>query len=95
MKLPCCKNFYLDVNRKGIYFIWVRLKNRKAELEKLVKVNLAKHAGMFCREITATIKDLSSQTENYLFLEFQRIKKLPNTPLRCLNFSFSIQSHST
>ena len=35
MELPSCKIFYFYVNRKGIYFIWVMLKSRKAELEQL------------------------------------------------------------
>ena len=82
MKLPCCKNFYLDVNRKGIYFIWVPLKSRNAELEKLVRVNSAKHGGMFCREITATIKDLFSNTKLLIF----RIPKNQKTSTEMFKF---------
>ena len=55
MKLLSCKNFYLAINRKRIYFIWVSLKSRKAELKQLVKVNLGKYAGLFRREIMAAI----------------------------------------
>ena len=33
------KSFFLNVNRKGIYFICVRLKSRKAELKQRVKVS--------------------------------------------------------
>ena len=35
MKLPSYKNFFLNVDRKGIYFIWVMLKSRKAELKQV------------------------------------------------------------
>ena len=55
MKPPSYKSFLLSVCRKGIYFIWVRLKSRKIELEQLVKVSLVKYVGMFCHEIPATI----------------------------------------
>ena len=43
------QNFFLTVNSKGIYFIWVRLKSRRAELKR-VKVNLENYFGMFCRD---------------------------------------------
>ena len=39
MKLPFHKSFFLNGNRKGIYFIWVMLKNRKAELKQQVRVS--------------------------------------------------------
>ena len=48
---------------------------------------------MFRHYLSYTIKDLFSQTQNDILLEFQRIKTfqtIPNTPLRCLNFSFQI-----
>ena len=33
------KNFYLDVKGKDIYFIWVWLKSRKAELKQLKQIS--------------------------------------------------------
>ena len=36
---PFTKSFFLNVNRKDIYFICVRLKSRKAELKQRVKVS--------------------------------------------------------
>ena len=53
------QNFILKVNRKGIYFIWMRLKSRKAELKMPVKVSLGKYVGMFrhdCRYIFTNTK---------------------------------------
>ena len=52
-------SFFLKANRKGIYFIWMRLKSRKAELKKPVKVSLGKYVGMFhhnCRYIFTNTK---------------------------------------
>ena len=34
------QNFFLKVNRKGMYYIWMRLKSRKVELKQRVKVSL-------------------------------------------------------
>ena len=50
MELPSYTNFFLNINKKGIYFIWARLKSRKAELKQRVKVNLAKYVGIFCHD---------------------------------------------
>ena len=49
MKLPSYKNFFLKVNRKGIYFIWMRVKIRKAELieKHCDKVSSSEYVGMF------------------------------------------------
>ena len=43
------QNFFLKVNGKGIYFIWMKLKSRKTESKKKkrVKVSLEKYVGMF------------------------------------------------
>ena len=40
----------LNINRKDIYFIWFKFKNRKPELKQQVKVSLAKYVGMFCHD---------------------------------------------
>ena len=37
MKQPSYKNFFLNVDRKVIYFIWVRLKCRKKKLKQRLK----------------------------------------------------------
>ena len=60
------------LNRKVIYFIWVRLKRRKVELKQRVKVqeNMVACFNM----IVDTTSDLFSQTQSQVFLEFQRIK---------------------
>ena len=50
MKLLSCKYFYLNVNRKEIYFIWMWLKSSRVELEEQVK-KLANYAAMFHHEI--------------------------------------------
>ena len=39
---------------------------------KTTKPNFAKYAGMFSCEITATIEDLSSQTQNYFFFRIPK-----------------------
>ena len=66
------KNLW-NVNRKDIYFIWLRFKNRKAESKQRVKVSLAKYFGIFYHDISYNMR-FFSQTENHVFLEFQRIK---------------------
>ena len=44
VKLPSYRNVFMKVNRKDIYFIWMKLKNRKVELvHQRVKVSLAKY----------------------------------------------------
>ena len=73
-KTVILKNFFLKVNRKGIYFIWVRLKIRKAELKQQVRVSLGKYMLACFAMIVDTIKDLFSNSQNQVFLEFQRIK---------------------
>ena len=39
------------MNRKGIYFIWMSLKSRKAELKKKGKVSLGQYLGMFRHDV--------------------------------------------
>ena len=46
--------YILNVNRKGIYFIWVTLKSREVELKQQVKVSLEKYFVCFVM-IVATI----------------------------------------
>ena len=69
------QNLFLNVNRKRIYFIWMILKSRKAQLKQRDKVSLAKLLTCFVM-IVATIQDLFSKTQNHIFLESQRIKTL-------------------
>ena len=40
VKLPSYQKFFLQINRKGIYFKWVRLKSGKAEFKQSVQVRL-------------------------------------------------------
>ena len=67
MKLPFHKNFLLNVNRKGIYFIWVRLKSRKAELKQRVKVNLANYVGMFFDDCIYNIRSVFTNAKARIF----------------------------
>ena len=67
MKLPPHKNFLLNVNRKGVYFIWVRLKSRKAELKQRVKVNLANYVGMFFDDCIYNIRSVLTNTKARIF----------------------------
>ena len=67
MKPPSCKNFLLNVQRKGIYVIWVRLKSKKAELEQ-VKV-YRNMLGCFDM-LVAAIEGLFSQTQSNVFVKF-------------------------
>ena len=73
MKWPSYKNFFTKVKTKDIYFIWVRLKSRKAELKQQVKTSLAKYVTMFRHDCSYNIK-ICFQTQNHTISEFQRIK---------------------
>ena len=42
--------------------------------------------------IVDRVQDIFSQIQKHLFLEFNQ--SIPNTPSRCFNFSFSVESHS-
>ena len=81
--------FILNVNRKGIYFIWVRLKSRKVELKQQVKVSLEKYFGMFCHDCSYNIRVIFTNTKPSPF-RIPKKQNIPNTPSRCLNFSFSV-----
>ena len=75
----------MKVNRKDIYFIWVKLKNRKAELvHQQVKVSLAKYIDMFCHDCGYNMRFIFTNTKPHIL----------NTPSRSLSFSFSIKGLS-
>ena len=81
--------FYVSLRKK---FFWGKTEeniSRKAELKQRVKVNLAIHVGMF-RKVT-TIYNLFSHTGNYIFFRIPENQSILNTPLWCLNLSFSIE----
>ena len=67
------QNFFLNINRIGIYLIWVKIKSRKAELKQRDKVSLTKTLACFVMIVDA-LYNLFSQTQNHVFLEFQKIK---------------------
>ena len=76
VKLRSCKNLLLKVNRARIFFIWVRNKSRKAELNKefhLAKNNLAKCGGMFRHDCSYKIRFIYTNTKARI-LEFQIMK---------------------
>ena len=57
----------LNINRKDIYFIWFKFKNRKAELKQQVKVSLAKYVGMFCHDCSNNMGFIFTDTKPCLF----------------------------
>ena len=57
------QNFFLKVNRKGMYYIWMRLKSRKVELKQRVKVSLEKYVGMFRHDCRYNIKFIFTDTK--------------------------------
>ena len=57
------QNFFLKVNRKGMYYIWMRLKSRKVELKQRVKVSLEKYVGMFRHDCRYNIKFIFADTK--------------------------------
>ena len=93
MKLSSYKNVFLKVDRKGIYFIWVRLKSRKAKLIQQVKVSLAKYGGMFLHNGSYNTKFIFTNTKPHIF-KIPKNQFIPNTQLRCSSFSFSVQGFS-
>ena len=81
----------LNINRKSIYFIWTRLKNRKAELKQKIEVSLAKYIGVFCYDCSCNTRFNFTNTKPYIF-RIPKNQNIPNIPSRCLNFSFFIRS---
>ena len=67
----------------------MRLKSRKAELKERIKVNLENSVGMFCHDCRYNIRFIFTDTKPGNF-RFSKKQSTPNTPLRCLNFSFPI-----
>ena len=88
VKLPY-KNFFLNINRKGIYFIWVRFKSRKAEL-KQHNVSLAICVDRFCQDCSYNIRLIFTNTISHIF-RIPRDQSIPNTPSSCLKFSFFVE----
>ena len=76
MKLSSYKNVFIKLNRKDIYFIWMKLKNRKAALIQQVKISSAKYVDMFRHDCSYNIRFIFTNTKP-LFLDFQRIKTFP------------------
>ena len=87
------KNFYLDVKGKDIYFIWVWLKSRKAELKQLKQISQNMLACLVVR-LQLQLKIYLHKHKLLFFQNSKESKQLRNTPLWCLNFSFSIHSTS-
>ena len=78
VKLPSYRNVIMKVNRKYIYFIWVKLKNRKAELvHQGVKVQ--QNMLMCFVMIAATLYDLSLDTKPHIF-RIPKSQNILNTP---------------
>ena len=92
-KLVSYKTFFLNVNRRGIYFIWMRLKRRKAKLKQRVKVSFLKALACFTMILDKSIRYILKKTTPLIFRIPKNISNL-NTPSRCFNFSFSIEGHS-
>ena len=67
MKLPSYKNVFMKVNRKDIYFIYVKLKNRTAELIQRVKVSLVKYVNMFCHDCSYNIRSIFTNKTTYFY----------------------------
>ena len=94
VKLPSYRNVIMKVNRKYIYFIWVKLKNRKAELvHQRVKVTLAKYVDVFRHDCSYNLRLIFTDTKPHIF-KIPKNQNILNTPSRCLNFNSSIESLS-
>ena len=90
-KLFSYKNVFMKVNRKDIYFIWVKLKNRKVELvHQRVKVSLAKYVDVFCHDCTYNIGFIFTDTNPHIF-RIPKNQNILNTPSRCVSLNFSIE----
>ena len=84
----------MKVNRKDIYFIWVKVKNRKAELvHQQIKVSLEKHVDVFRHDRSYNIRLIFTDTKSHIF-RIPKNQNFLNTPSRCLSFSFSIEDLS-
>ena len=82
MKQPSYKNFFLNVDRKVIYFIWVRLKCRKKKLKQRLKKVYQIYSGIIRHDGNYNITFILTNTKPRI-----RIPKnqcLPNTTSRCL-----------
>ena len=87
------KGFFHNTNWRGIYFIFVRLKNRKTELKQWVEVSLAKYVGMFCHNCNYNMRFIP-HTKNHIFFRILKSESILNTLWWCWNFSFSIEGIS-
>ena len=63
------------------------------KLVKLVKVSLAKYVAIFCQDCSYNIRFIFTNTKAHIFRTSNN-QNIPNTPLRCLNFNFSIKGLS-
>ena len=93
VKLLSHKNFFLNVNKKGICFIWARLKSQKAELKQRIYVSWAKYLDMFCHDCSYNNKRFSP-IQNPHIIRISMNQNIPSTPLRSSNFSFSVEGLS-
>ena len=71
----------------------MKLKSRTAELKQQVKVSSEKYVGMFCYNCRYKIRFIFSDTKPGNF-RIPKNQSIPNTPSRCLNFSFSLKDLS-
>ena len=65
--MPSYKNVLMKVNRKVVQFIWVKLKNRKAELIQRVKISLAKYVDMFRHNCSYSVRFIFTNTKPHIF----------------------------
>ena len=87
------QNFFLKVNRKGIYFIWLRLKCRKEELKQQVKVSLKNYVVIFRHDCRCNIRFIFTNTKPGNF-RISKNQSISNTPSTLLHFSFSMEGLS-
>ena len=71
--------FFPKVNRKGIYFICMKLKSRTAKLKQQVKVSLEKYVGMFHHDCRYNIRFIFTNTKPGIF-RIPKNQSIPNTP---------------
>ena len=94
VKLPSYKNVFMKVNRKDIYFIWVKFRNRTAEIvNQRVKVSLAKYLDVFRHDCSSNLRFIFTDTKPHIFRS-PKNENILNTPSRCVSFSFSIDGLS-
>ena len=82
-----------DITNKILNDAEQTFKCKWPKLVKLVKVSLAKYVAIFCQDCSYNIRVIFTNAKAHVF-RISNNQDIPNTPLRSLNFNFSVKGLS-